>query len=351
MISPKSALITGAAGSGGSYLAEFLLEEIKLDQVHGLVRWHSTTSLNNLSGISDQIIQHECDLLDLSSLVRILQKVQPDIIFHLAAESHVDRSIINPEIFIKSNILGTFNLLQASKLHWEKLNSKRKKSFKFHHISTDEVFGTLMKNGKFNENTKYDPRSPYSASKASSDHLVNAWFHTFNFPVITTNCSNNYGPYQFPEKLIPLAILKAYRGEKIPLYGDGSNIRDWLYIDDHLDAITLVAEKGKLGKSYCIGGFGERSNKEVLFKICNLMDEYKPKNYSHSNLIENVEDRPGHDQRYAIDSTLIQKELSWMPKTNFDEGLSKTIKWYLNNLDWCELVLEKSGYDGRRLGT
>ena len=240
------------------------------------------------------------DISDSENLKKALLISDPDQIFHLAAESHVDRSIDGPEEFIKSNIVGTFNLLESARKFWSNLNSDDKKNFRFHHISTDEVFGSLGELGSFSEETPYDPRSPYSASKASSDHLVKAWFHTYKLPIVLTNCSNNYGPLQFPEKLIPLVIFKAFQNEKIPIYGDGLNVRDWLFIDDHVDALLLVAEKGIVGESYCIGGNGEKSNKEVVLKICEIMDKKFPLKAPHKNLIEFVKDRPGHDKRYSI---------------------------------------------------
>ena len=332
MFNNKNILITGGAGFIGLNLLKKLLKETNslIFNIDKLSYASNLKALKEIVGSNKRYKHFKTDLADYKELEKVIEQCDPDIIFHLAAESHVDRSIINPEIFVKSNILGTFNLLQASRSHLEKLNHERRKSFKFHHISTDEVFGSLMKNGKFHENTKYDPRSPYSASKASSDHLVNAWFHTYDFPAIITNCSNNYGPYQFDEKLIPMAISKCISYEKIPLYGDGKNIRDWLFVEDHVEAILLILEKGKVGKKYCIGGNNEVENIEVLKRICLLMDELRPKSNSYLNLIHKVKDRLGHDRRYAIDTKLINQEIGWQPKTNFDEGLRKTIKHYLS---------------------
>jgi dTDP-glucose 4,6-dehydratase len=249
---------------------------------------------------------------------------------HLAAESHVDRSIEGPGAFIESNLIGTFNLLQASRVHFEQLQGQRKENFRFHHISTDEVFGSLGATGKFSETTPYDPRSPYSASKAASDHLVNAWYHTFGLPIILTNCSNNYGPWQYPEKLIPVVILKAAAGEAIPLYGDGMNIRDWLYVEDHVDALLLAANNGRIGESYCIGGHGERTNLQVIENICTILDRIKPEGGPHRNLITFVKDRLGHDRRYAINPEKITTELGWQPRHDFEDGLEETVKWYVN---------------------
>ena len=246
-----------------------------------------------------------------------------------------------PEIFIESNIIGTFNLLESLRSHWENLSTKRKDDFLILHISTDEVFGSLGKNGLFSAISPYNPRSPYSASKASSDHLVKSWYYTYGLPSIITNCSNNYGPWQFPEKLIPLAINKAINGEKIPLYGDGSNVRDWLFVDDHIDALLLVASKALIGKRYCIGGSSEKTNREVLETICEILDKSISRATSFKELITNVKDRPGHDFRYSIDSSLIQNELGWAPKYNFNQGIEKTVNWYLKNTTWSQEILKK----------
>ena len=333
MFNNKKILITGGAGFIGLNLTKKLLNSTNA-LIYNLDKLNYASNFKALEELilSNKNYKHlKIDLANFQDVENAINKCDPDIIFHLAAESHVDRSITNPESFIYSNILGTYNLLQAAKTHWENLAFERKEFFRFHHISTDEVFGSLPETGKFNELTKYDPRSPYSASKASSDHLVNAWFHTYNFPVITTNCSNNYGPYQFNEKLIPMAICKCIKNEKIPLYGDGKNIRDWLYVEDHVEALLLVIEKGALGKNYCIGGNNEIENIEVLMKICSILDELKPSSNKYFNLIKKVDDRLGHDRRYSIDTTLINREIGWKPKTKFDEGLRKTIEWYLDN--------------------
>ncbi len=290
------------------------------------------------------------DLKDKTRLTEIISSIKPDLIMHLAAESHVDRSIDFPSIFIESNIIGTFNLLEATREYLKKSNKYKKSRFVFHHISTDEVFGSLDKNGKFNEASPYDPRSPYSASKASSDHLVRSFYHTYNLPIIITNCSNNFGPWQFPEKLIPLVINKALDQSEIPLYGDGTNIRDWLYVEDHADALILCALKGELGETYCIGGYGEKSNKYVVERICDILDKESPISYSYKKLITYVKDRPGHDMRYAINSEKISRELGWRPKYGFEKGLAKTTKWYLDNLEWCKKILLKSRYNCERMG-
>ena len=269
---------------------------------------------------------------------------------HLAAESHVDRSITGPKEFINSNIVGTFNLLEAAREHYEDLSYERKSNFRLLHISTDEVFGTLGSEGKFNENTPYDPRSPYSASKASSDHLVKSWHHTFGIPILVTNCSNNYGPWQYHEKLIPKIIINALNNSKIPIYGKGKNIRDWLFVKDHADALIQVISKGVIGENYCIGGNEEKTNNQIVEMICNHLDKLENKNYSHLNLIKYVEDRPGHDRRYAINSSLIQNELNWQPKYTLKTGLKITVQWYLDNLNWCYEMNKKSNYKQKRLG-
>tara|TARA_A100001388_G_scaffold277287_1_gene267828 strand:+ start:786 stop:1796 length:1011 start_codon:yes stop_codon:yes gene_type:complete len=274
---------------------------------------------------------YKLDLTNYGELEKVVNNICPDLIMHLAAESHVDRSIASSRVFIESNIIGTFNLLEVSRKYFEKLDSKKKSTFRFHHISTDEVFGSLGEKGSFSENTAYDPRSPYSASKAASDHLVKSWYHTYNLPIIITNCSNNFGPGQFPEKLIPLTILKALNLEEIPIYGDGLNIRDWLFVDDHVEALILSATKGKVGETYCIGGFGERTNLQVVTKICEILDSLNPAKIKHNELISFVKDRKGHDRRYAINSNKIQSELNWEPKYSFNKGIYKTVEWYLLN--------------------
>ena len=345
-------IITGGAGFIGGTLIRKLLKERNYF-IYNIDQLGYASDLSWIkSSKYDQSLHNflKIDLRNKQILEKAVKEIEPDLIIHLAAESHVDRSIENPLKFIESNIIGTFNLLEAARKYWEEISEIKKKLFRFIHISTDEVFGSLDLDGKFDENTKYSPRSPYSSSKASSDHLVYSWYHTYGLPTIISNCSNNFGPYQFPEKLIPLSILKGIEGEKIPLYGDGLNIRDWLYVEDHIDALLLIAEKGKVGKSYCIGGFGEKTNKEVQLEICNILDKVKPKEFPHSDLIKNVADRPGHDKRYSINSNLIQKELGWIPKVSFEDGLKKTINWYVDNMKWSDFIMKKSDYSGYRIG-
>ncbi len=354
---PPRILVTGGAGFIGGALIRKLLKETqakifnldKLGYASDLSGIEKTLfSLDNQDSNRYQFIK--VDLSKIDTTLDAIKSISPDLIFHLAAESHVDRSIDNPITFLESNVIGTYNLLNAARCHWDRLPKTRKATFRFHHISTDEVFGSLGDHGRFSESSPYDPRSPYSASKAASDHFVSAWNHTYGLPVVITNCSNNYGPWQFPEKLIPVVILKALEGESIPLYGDGKNVRDWLYVEDHVDGLLCAALSGKIGGKYCIGGNSEQSNKQVVEKICFLLDEMMPSNNSYTSLIEYVKDRPGHDYRYAINPKLINDELNWSPSIDFEIGLRKTIAWYLENLDWCNFVLSKSGYSGERLG-
>jgi dTDP-glucose 4,6-dehydratase len=292
----------------------------------------------------------QADIADALGMRQVISGFQPDVIMHLAAESHVDRSIDGPGEFIQTNVVGTYTLLQEALHYWRQLPEAKKAAFRFHHISTDEVFGTLGEEGFFTETTAYDPRSPYSASKAASDHLVSAWHHTYGLPTVLTNCSNNYGPCHFPEKLIPLMILNALEGKPLPVYGRGENVRDWLYVDDHADALLLVAEQGVVGESYNIGGHNERTNIEVVRAVCALLDELLPDAAGpRERLITYVTDRPGHDLRYAIDATKIERELGWKPKETFETGLRKTVEWYLANRPWWEAI--RSGvYQGQRLG-
>lgn len=341
-------LVTGGAGFIGGALVRRLLVESSA-MVFNLDKLSYASDLTSIGGNPRHKLL-QVDLVDPEATMAAIQRADPDLVFHLAAESHVDRSISGPGAFVESNISGTFNLLQAVRAHWEQLPKERQEHFRFHHISTDEVFGSLGPTGRFSETTPYDPRSPYSASKAASDHLVSAWHHTYGLPVVLTNCSNNYGPWQFPEKLIPVVILKAVAGEPIPLYGDGANVRDWLYVEDHVEALLLAATRGRLGESYCVGGHGERSNKQVVQTICNLLDELRPQGAPHAGLITPVADRPGHDRRYAIDPTRISSELGWRPAHAFEQSLATTVNWYLDNLAWCEKVREQAGYRGNRLG-
>ena len=353
----RRVLVTGGAGFiGGAVVRRLLLESDAI--VFNLDRMGYASDLSSIeetlknlgAGHADRHQLLKIDLRDADAVASAVQRADPDLVMHLAAESHVDRSISGPGIFIESNVNGTYNLLQACRLHYEGLSGSRKDWFRLHHISTDEVFGSLGSEGSFSEQTPYDPRSPYSASKAASDHLVQAWHHTFGLPIVLTNCSNNYGPWQFPEKLIPVVILKAAAGEAIPLYGDGLNIRDWLYVEDHVDALILAACRGISGRSYCVGGHGEKTNKEVVTAICGHLDREHPSAGPHTRLIQQVTDRPGHDRRYAIDPSRIMQELGWKPRHNVQDGLAETVSWYLAHQDWCRTVRENAGYDGSRLG-
>ena len=348
----KNILITGGAGFIGGALIRKLLKDSE-SNIFNIDKMGYASDLSSINSIITSKASHKLfpiNLVNRESVDTILNETNPDLIIHLAAESHVDRSIDNPSNFVESNILGTFNLLESTRNYWNKLDTSKKELFRFHHVSTDEVFGTLGKTGFFKESSNYSPRSPYSASKACSDHLVRSWYHTYGLPIVITNCSNNYGPYQFPEKLIPLTILKALNGQNIPLYGDGSNVRDWLYVDDHVDAIIHAVKFAKTGETYCIGGKATKTNFEVIEEICIILDKLRPKQFKHNTLIKLVPDRPGHDERYAIDITKIKTNLNWSPKYSFKSGLKKTVTWYLNNLNWCNKVLNKSGYRGNRIG-
>lgn len=347
-------LVTGGAGFIGSALIRFLIKHTQ----HEVVNVDKLTYAGNLDSLTEccgdpRYFFEQVDICDAAEVNRILSKYQPDKVMHLAAESHVDRSIDSPGEFIKTNVIGTYVLLHASLEYFKSLDEEKQQNFRFHHISTDEVYGDLGAEGLFTEGTPYDPSSPYSASKASSDHLVRAWSRTFNLPVVITNCSNNYGPYQFPEKLIPLVIGNALAGKPLLIYGDGSQVRDWLYVDDHVLALLTVLEKGILGETYNIGGHNERQNIEVVKTICEILDRKvsdKPKGVSSfSELITYVKDRPGHDLRYAIDASKIESDLGWKPSESFESGIAKTIDWYLNNAQWSERVSDGS-YQGQRLG-
>ncbi|KIC40592.1 dTDP-glucose 4,6-dehydratase [Ruegeria sp. ANG-R] len=341
-------LVTGGAGFIGSAVVRLAVargyEVINLDALT------YAACLSNVAEVKDNPLYTfiEADIRDHVALDRAFANHAPDAIMHLAAESHVDRSIDGPGTFIETNITGTYTLLEATRRYWEETG--RPETFRFHHISTDEVFGSLGPTGQFTEKSPYDPRSPYSASKAASDHLVRAWHETFGFPVLLTNCSNNYGPYHFPEKLIPVVILNALAGKSLPIYGDGLNIRDWLYVEDHADALLLVLEKGKLGRSYNIGGENERSNLELVKTLCSILDELRPKAQgSYADQITFVADRPGHDARYAIDPTRIREELGWRPSVTVEEGLRLTAQWYLDNEPWWRALQDRQGV-GERLG-
>jgi dTDP-glucose 4,6-dehydratase len=333
-------LITGGAGFIGSAVIRQLIAETSATviNVDKLTYAGNLQSLAPVAG-GPRYRFEQVDICDAAEVARLFREHQPDAVMHLAAESHVDRSITGPATFIGTNIVGTYTLLEAAREYWGGLAAERKNTFRFHHISTDEVYGSLGDNGYFTEDTPYQPNSPYSASKASSDHLVRAWHHTYGLPVVTTNCSNNYGPCQFPEKLIPLIILNACNGKPLPIYGKGDNIRDWLYVDDHARALRLVLAKGRLGETYNIGGWNEKTNLEVVHTVCAILDEFRPQGAPHASLITYVQDRPGHDHRYAIDADKIARELGWKPQETFESGLRKTVEWYLSNTAWVDAVV------------
>lgn len=341
-------LITGGAGFIGS--AVIRLAVARGHEVMNLDALTYAACLDNVAPVAQSNLYtfEQADICDRAALDTILARHAPDAILHLAAESHVDRSIDGPGAFIQTNVTGTYTLLEAARAYWEA--AEKPEHFRFHHVSTDEVFGTLGDTGLFTEDTPYAPNSPYSASKAASDHLVRAWHETYGLPVLLTNCSNNYGPYHFPEKLIPVVILKALAGAEIPVYGTGENIRDWLYVEDHADALLCVLEKGEIARSYNIGGHNERTNIDLVRTICALLDERRPDNAPHADLITFVTDRPGHDMRYAIDATRIEKELGWTPSVTVEEGLAKTVDWFLANEEWWRVLQARDGV-GTRLGT
>ena len=350
----KTIFVTGGAGFIGSALVRYLINETdnKVVNFDKLTYAGNLESLKSVEGnVRYNFIQG--DICDKENVDAVLEQFQPDFIMHLAAESHVDRSIDGPGEFIETNVVGTYSLLEAARRYYFSLDDNKKDIFRFHHISTDEVYGDLGETGLFTEETSYDTSSPYSASKAASDHLVRAWHRTYQLPVVVTNCSNNYGSYHFPEKLIPLIILNALDGKALPIYGDGKQVRDWLYVDDHARALYKVVSEGKLGETYNIGGFNEKQNIEVVNTICNHLNDLivdKPEGLSDFNeLITYVTDRPGHDVRYAIDANKINKELGWHPEETFDSGIKKTIEWYLANLEWCKHVQDGS-YQRERLG-
>jgi len=348
----KKFMITGGAGFIGSAVVRRLIETSD----HEVVVVDKLTYAGNLESLapvsaSPKFSFERVDITDVEAMRRVFAEFSPDIVMHLAAESHVDRSIDGPGEFIQTNLVGTFVLLQAALDHWRTLPAGRKPGFRFHHVSTDEVFGSLGPSGSFNEETAYRPNSPYSASKAGSDHLVRAWHHTYGLPMVMTNCSNNYGPYQFPEKLIALMIINALEGKPLPVYGTGENVRDWLHVEDHAEALLLVAETGGVGESYNIGGDNERTNMSVVRSICRIVDELAPDAAigPREKLIEFVVDRPGHDLRYAIDATKIERELGWKPRHTFETGLRHTVQWYLDNMGWLKRV-RSGAYRGERLG-
>lgn len=345
-------LVTGGAGFIGSALVRQLVDEtdVVVCNVDKLTYAGNLASLGDARN-SERHKFRQIDICDAQAVAKVFSDFQPDAVMHLAAESHVDRSIDGPAAFIQTNILGTFTLLDTATAYWRTLGPDAKEAFRFHHISTDEVFGSLGAEGMFTEVTAYDPRSPYSASKASSDHLVRAWHHTHGLPVVVTNCSNNYGPYHFPEKLIPLVILKAISDQPLPVYGDGSNIRDWLHVEDHARALRLVVSKGTPGETYCVGGNAERTNLQVVHAICDELDNIRPRadGKSYREQITFVTDRPGHDFRYAIDAGKIRTELGWTPQETFETGIAATVRWYLDNEDWWRAIQDGS-YRGERLG-
>ena len=346
----KTVIVTGGAGFIGSAVVRQFLAQTDIT----VVNVDKLTYAANLSSIPDdknpRYKFERVDICDRAALDRVFDRYKPDAVMHLAAESHVDRSIDGPGDFIQTNIVGTYTLLQATLAHWRKLNDAEKKAFRFHHISTDEVFGSLGADGFFTEATAYAPNSPYSASKAGSDHLVRAWHETYGLPTVLTNCSNNYGPYHFPEKLIPLMIIKGLAGEKLPVYGKGDNIRDWLYVEDHATALRLVLERGVVGQSYNIGGWNERTNLTVVETICDLLDKHAPAAKSHREQISFVTDRPGHDHRYAIDAHKIERDLGWKPAETFETGIEKTVAWYLNNRSWWQEILDRGSEATKRVG-
>ena len=346
----KRIIVTGGAGFIGSALARHLV----INEGADVLVVDKMTYAANRANLAQVEHTGRCrlkiaDICDQEQMAAIVGAYKPDRIFHLAAESHVDRSISGPRDFIETNVIGTYSMLEAARAHWSSLRSDAKDDFRFLHVSTDEVYGSLGTEGLFHEATPYDPSSPYSASKAASDHLAHAWHRTYGLPVVVSNCSNNYGPYHFPEKLIPLVILNALEGKPLPVYGTGANVRDWLYVDDHARALSMIATRGRLGETYNVGGRNERTNLQVVEAICDTLDAILPINTSRRELITFVADRPGHDQRYAIDATKLETELGWKAEENFETGLSKTVQWYIDNPDWWR-PLRKSVYSGERLG-
>ena len=342
--------VTGGAGFIGSALVRHLIE----DTDHAVLNFDKLTYAGTLSTVdgvakSNRYEFVQGDICDRAAVEAAIQRFRPDVVTHLAAESHVDRSIDGPDAFIQTNLVGTFTMLSAARGYWQGLEGEAKNAFRFHHISTDEVYGSLGETGLFTEDTPYDPRSPYSASKAGSDHLVSAWGHTYGLPVLITNCSNNYGPYHFPEKLIPLMIVKALAGETLPVYGKGDQVRDWLYVEDHVRALRRVFETGKVGRTYNVGGNNEKQNIEVVQTVCVILDRMRPRGdgKSYAEQIGYVADRPGHDKRYAIDASRIRDELGWEPAETFESGIEKTVAWYLANEDWWRPLVEAKASERR----
>jgi dTDP-glucose 4,6-dehydratase len=343
-------VVTGGAGFIGSAVCRYLVREtsafvVNVDKLTYAANLQSLEAIAN----SPNYTFIKADICDRAAMDVVFRAHTPDIVMHLAAESHVDRSISGSDAFIHTNVLGTHCLLEAARAYWMDLPEPQARDFRFLHVSTDEVYGSLGPDGAFCETTAYDPSSPYSASKAAADHLVSAWFRTYGLPVVISNCSNNYGPFHFPEKLIPLVVLNALEGKPLPVYGDGSNVRDWLYVEDHARALYLIARRGRLGEKYNVGGRNERSNLSVVESICDILDELRPQVESRRRLITLVPDRPGHDHRYAIDASKLERELGWRAAENFDTGLAKTVRWYLDNRAWWE-PLRNGVYAGERLG-
>ena len=349
---PKRFLVTGGAGFIGSAVVRHIIRETP-HQVLVIDKLTYAGNLDSLAPVSNdpRYAFVRADIADAAKMREAFESFSPDAVMHLAAESHVDRSIDGPGEFIQTNVVGTFALLQEALRFWRALPAAKQDAFRFHHISTDEVFGSLGPAGKFSETTPYAPNSPYAASKAASDHLVRAWHHTHGLPTLATNCSNNYGPYHFPEKLIPLTIIRALRGQSLPVYGKGENVRDWLHVEDHAEALTLVLRKGRPGETYNVGGDSERKNIDVVRTICRLLDEMVPDSphRPHDKVVEFVTDRPGHDARYAIDAAKIRTELGWRPRHGFEDGLRQTVRWYLDHKGWWQRVMS-GAYRGERLG-